>query len=111
MSTVKSVALYQIETFGAGARHSPSRDERHTGDGQHAAARNGAAKESGMNRQRPPTRASEFLVQLMVGGDADLRKLLGRRDVAEQREAAYCTALSNRPSARPLSFLQVIGNI
>lgn len=58
-----------------------------------------------------PQRATEFLVQLMVGGDAELRKALGRNDVAERREAAYSGALANRPSARPLSFVRIIDTV
>ncbi len=64
-----------------------------------------------MMRDSAPARASEFLTQLMVGGDTDLTKALGRREVAGQREAAYGSALANRPSARPLSFLRVIDNV
>lgn len=65
----------------------------------------------GTGIRHSPPRASEFLIQMMVGGDADLRKALGRRDIAEARAAAYGAALANRPSARPLSFLRVIGSV
>lgn len=104
MSTIKPLALYQIETFGAGFRHSPPHD-RHTPE------QGVSAKENAMNRVSAPRRATEFLVQLMVDGDSDLRKKIGRRDVAERREAAYGSAMANRPSARPLSFLRVIGSV
>lgn len=103
MSTIKPLALYQIETFGAGFRHTPSR-------GQSAPGQASPAKEKVMNRDQAPKRDSEFLVQLMVDGDSDLRKKLGRQDVAGRREAAYGAALANRPSARPLSFLRVVGS-
>jgi hypothetical protein len=43
-----------------------------------------------------------------VDGDQDLRKPLGRRDIAEQRATAYGEALASRPSARPLSFLRLV---
>ena len=104
MSTIKPLALYQIETFGAGFRHSPSRDRQMPRQGA-------SGKEDAMNRVSAPRRATEFLVQLMVDGDSDLRKKIGRRDAAERREAAYGSALANRPSARPLSFLRVIGSV
>lgn len=104
MSTIKPLALYQIETFGAGFRHNPSHDRPRPGQGV-------SGKEDAMSRVSAPKRASEFLVQLMVDGDSDLRKKIGRRDVAERREAAYGAALANRPSARPLSFLRVIGSV
>ena len=45
-----------------------------------------------------PMRSPDFLVQLRVGLDSDLRKQLGRRDIAGSREAAYGAALANRPS-------------
>lgn len=64
-----------------------------------------------MRRDQSPRRVPEFLVQLMVGGDSDLRKAIGRKDVAERRVAAYGAALANRPSARPLSFLRVIDSV
>lgn len=108
MSTIKPLAPYQIETFGAGFRHTPSRDPRDvpvTGMGA------GQAKETPVKRDQAPRRVPEFLVQLMVGGDSDLRKVIGRTDVAERRIAAYGSALANRPSARPLSFLKVIDSV
>ncbi len=92
MSTHQPLALYQIETFGAAGRPLPSRD------GKAASA-------------KPAVRASEFLVQLMVGGDGDLRKTLGRQEVASERQSAYGSALSNRPSSRSLSFLRVIDTV
>jgi hypothetical protein len=46
----------------------------------------------------------------MLGGDGDLRWALGRADLAESREQAYGGALANRPSAKPLGFLHVIGD-
>ena len=107
MSTIKPLALYQIETFGTGNRHMPSRDPRETRPGDPASERKEPAKAS---RLASPSRASEFLVQLMVDGDSDLRKVLGRQDVAERREMAYGAALANRPSAKPLSFLRVLNN-
>jgi hypothetical protein len=43
-------------------------------------------------------READFLVQLMVGSEPALRGILGRHDVAEQRQAAYGAALEARPS-------------
>ena len=108
MSTIKPLALYQIETFGAGFRNTLPRDA----DG--AASESPASlqrKGEPMRRETSPRRVPEFLVQLMVGGDSDLRKVIGRRDVAERRVAAYGSALANRPSARPLSFLRIIDSV
>lgn len=98
MSSINPIALYQIETFGAGFRHDP----HHNGAGrQH--------KEVPMSgSQKLAPRSVPFIAQLMVGNDSDLRRPLGRRDIAEQREAAYGAALANRPSARPLSFLRIV---
>ncbi|OYU49890.1 MAG: hypothetical protein CFE31_05995 [Rhizobiales bacterium PAR1] len=107
MSTIKPLALYQIETFGAGNRHMPPRDAREMRQSDPVPDRKEAAKAS---RLAGPNRASEFLVQLMVDGDSDLRKVLGRQDIAERREMAYGAALANRPSAKPLSFLRVLNN-
>lgn len=107
MSTINPLALYQIETFGAGFRHRPPRDG-HAADAVGGDAR---SQEKTMRRDQSPRRVPEFLVQLMVGGDSDLRKAIGRKDVAERRVAAYGAALANRPSARPLSFLRVIDSV
>lgn len=112
MSTIKPLALYQIETFGAGIRDFQSRNEPGTGlVPRHGQSQDRSNREKVMNSNQAPRRATEFLVQLMVDGDSDLRKVIGRKDVAERREAAYGAALANRPSARPLSFLTVIGTI
>ena len=108
MSTIKPLAPYQIETFGAGFRHMPSRDRRDLPDAGQSAAQ---PVEAPVKRDHSPRRVPEFLVQLMVGGDSDLRKVIGRKDVAERRVAAYGSALANRPSARPLSFLRVIDSV
>ena len=108
MSTIRPLALYQIETFGAGLGRHSSRNPEHEARPEAVKARD-AQKEPAMRPHALPNRKTEFLVQLMVGGDQDLRKVIGRQDVAERREAAYSAALSNRPSARPLSFVRVIG--
>jgi hypothetical protein len=97
--------LYQIETFGTGlGRHSRHRD-RHD-----APLRPDEEKERVMPfaSGSAPVRPSGFIAQLLVASDPDLRKALGRRDLADQRETAYGSALANRPSARPLSFLRLI---
>lgn len=67
----------------------------------------------GSRRQAPPSgqRQMAFLTQLMVDGDSDLRKRIGRSDVAGQRQAAYGQALASRPSAQPLSFLRVVDTV
>lgn len=96
MSKIHPVALYQIETFGAGTRRQRP-DERRP------------AQENLMKTSPAPARVAEFLVQLMVGGDPDLARRIGRRDVAARRENAYAEALANRPSARPLSFVTPLG--
>ncbi len=43
-----------------------------------------------------PARAPEFLVQMIATGDPDLRKVLGRRDVASARERAYAFAAAHK---------------
>jgi hypothetical protein len=105
MSTIKPIALYQIETFGAGIGHGLSRN---TPVEQISREERSMKRHPGSTRPAP-SRAPDFLTHLMVDGDTDLRKKLGRRDIAESREAAYSAALANRPSARPLSFLRVLG--
>ena len=108
MSTIHPIALYQIETFGARIGRKPAGDvpDRGTED---------AEKAAGTERHWPrpstagPARTCDFLVQLMVGSDSDLRRSLGRRDAAETRESAYGTALARRPSAQPLRFIRIVG--
>jgi hypothetical protein len=111
MSSINPIALYRNETFGAEIRRRaaapvPPRDGTASGE-EHRPA------EHERQPQRPaaagPARACDFLVQLMVGADSDLRRTLGRRDVAERREDAYGSALARRPSAQPLSFVRIIG--
>jgi hypothetical protein len=95
MSTIRALVPYHFETKGREAGQNLSRDTK----GRHSPR--GSRPE---NAQRQP----EFLVQMMVDGDQDLRKPLGRRDIAEQRATAYGEALASRPSARPLSFLRLV---
>lgn len=101
MSTIHPVALYQIETFGAGFGH----QKHHNGAGRPQ------AEASMSSVQKSASRSVPFIAQLIVGNDSDLRRPLGRRDIAEQREAAYGAALANRPSARPLSFLRIVASV
>ena len=95
MSTIKALVPYHSETSGRQTGQNPSRD------GQGQAPRQSTAP-------REDRRQPAFLVQVLVGVDADLRKALGRRDLAEQRLNAYGSALASRPSARPLSFLRLV---
>jgi hypothetical protein len=99
MSKIHPVALYQIETFGSRA----GAFQRESG----ARARRRATPAGSGD---PARRSGAFLVQVMLGGDGDLRWALGRADLAESREQAYGGALANRPSAKPLGFLHVIGD-
>lgn len=62
----------------------------------------------GAQASREDRRQPAFLVQMLTQVDPDLRKALGRRDLADQRENAYGQALASRPSARPLSFLRLV---
>lgn len=104
MSTIRPLSLYQIETFGTGiGRHSRQngRDTRIMPEVE--------SEERPVIAKPVPARSNGFITQLLVDGDVDLRKKLGRHDVAGQRESAYGASLANRPSARPLSFLRVIG--
>lgn len=115
MSSINPIALYRNETFGAEMRRRaaqpvPPRGSEAAGDAM-------AREERPSDRERPPqrpaaagpARSCDFLVQLMVGADSDLRRALGRRDIAERREGAYGAALARRPSAQPLSFVRIIG--
>lgn len=83
MSTIQALVPYQIETFGRRFRHDQPRGRR----GEPA----GAA----------PARSGAFITQMILGSDDALRTKIGRRDLAEGREAAYSAALANRPSAHP----------
>lgn len=88
MSTINVPVLYQTETFSSGFR------QRSSGDG--TAARSGAASRSAPGQK--PMKEADFLVHLMVSGDPDFRKVLGRRDVARAREAAYAFASAHKTS-------------
>lgn len=104
MSTINPIALYQTETFGNGFqpyRHNARREDTDN--------RQKEAPMSGSPTSAP--RSVPFIAQLIVGNDSDLRRPLSRRDIAEQREAAYGAALANRPSARPLSFLRIVASV
>lgn len=98
MSKIALPALYQTDTFGSSYRHKPAEASRNAAaPGERAEAAEAPLRARGS----APMRAPDFLVQLMVGGDQDLRKVIGRRDVAESREAAYGTTFANRPSHKP----------
>jgi hypothetical protein len=107
MSTIKPLALYQIETFGAGNRHLPPRGSRVVSLNEPEPVRPAPARGA---RIAVPARASGFLVQLMVDGDSDLRKVLGRQDIAGRREAAYGAALARRPSVAAPAAGRVLGS-
>lgn len=97
MSKIALPALYQTDTFGSSYRHHPIKKPQAdaSGLGQDDAP---AAPRRAIGST--PTRSPDFLVQLMVGGDQDLRKVIGRRDIAESREGAYVATLANRPSRK-----------
>ncbi|MCA0400664.1 MAG: hypothetical protein LCH38_07605 [Proteobacteria bacterium] len=97
MSKINAITPYQFETFGARAGIASRREHGNN-------PRDGGERRGHARRETP------FLVQIMVGGDAELRVPLGRHDEAERREIAYASALGNRPSARPLSFLRIVGD-
>ncbi len=88
MSKISVPVLYQTETFSSGFRQKSSRDERHVPASSAPKAAPGAK----------PARLPEFLVQVMATGDPDLRKVLGRRDVAAARERAYAFAAAHKSS-------------
>lgn len=113
MSTIKALVPYQNDTNARFSGQSPYQHGHHRTASAEAAAQP-AAQPSGPT-PRPamtgaPQRQPDFLTQLLVANDSDLRRALGRRDLADQRQAAYGEALASRPSARPLSFLRVIGS-
>lgn len=89
MSTINVPVLYQTETFSSGFRQRSSRDER-----------SAAARPPGASPGQRTMRAPEFLVQMIAHGDPDLRKVLGRREVASARERAYAFAHAHKPSNR-----------
>lgn len=106
MSKIALPALYQTETFGSTFRHNPHRNR------QMASSDTSPAEAAPASQSAPgvaPRRAPDFLVQLMVGGDQDMRKVIGRRDVAESREAAYGATSANRPSQKrePARFVTI----
>jgi hypothetical protein len=99
MSKIALPALYQTDTFGSSYRHNPFEKPQ-----ANSAVQEGRAMSDAPRRAigSVPARSPDFLVQLMVGGDQDLRKVIGRRDVAERREGAYGNALAaNRRSRKP----------
>lgn len=113
MTKITALIPYQYETFGRRAGQNPYRD----GQAQHAhqpprqapqPTREAPQQARPGNGAREVQRQPAFLVQMMAHVDPDLRKPLGRRDLADQRETAYGQALATRPSARPLSFLRIV---
>lgn len=99
MSTSILPVLYQTETFGASLRHTLSGK----GQGQSFSdmQKKSIMEQKTMRASSEPKRYTPVLVQLMVGGDPDLRKALGRRDIAVAREAAYGMALAHRGGQNP----------
>ena len=96
MSKIALPALYQTDTFGSSFRNRQFQQERKPAPAEAQASQGRAAYAP----RTAPGRMPCFLIQLMASTDADLRKSLGRRDIAEHREQAYGAALSNRPSQR-----------
>lgn len=96
MSTIRLPVPYRIETISPAA--ALLADRRSRGAPLHPAE---AADATPQQPRVFPARAAPFLAQLLVGLTPDLRGKLGRRDIAERREAAYDAALRNRPSQRP----------
>lgn len=86
MSTINIPALYQIETFSSGFGQRPFRQETKAGPAKSAAR---------------PRKEPDFLVQLMTSDDPAFTTVLGRRDVAVRRDAAYAFAAAHKTSARP----------
>ena len=87
MSKILVPALYQTETFSSGfQRRSPRQETPQTPP---QATRPRAAGPV-------PQKQADFLVQLISSNDPDLRKVLGRREVAVAREAAYAFAAAHR---------------
>jgi hypothetical protein len=104
MSTIKALVPYQIETFRA----------RPVGAGAPIGDREAETPPASNRRENTarfarPARSTPFLVQLMVHAEQDLRKNLGRTEIAHARENAYGAALAKRPSAGGLRFLHAIG--
>jgi len=94
MMTDSPLVLYQIEAIGVIPEQA-----------RHAASQKAPLGSHRNRAQRTPS----FLVQLMVGGDPDLRKALGRKDHAGARAAAYGAALEQRPSQATKRQARVIG--
>lgn len=90
MSTINVPVLYQTETFSSGFRQRSSRDDTPARPEAHPKAAPGVK----------PMKEADFLVHLMVSGDPDFRKVLGRRDVARARENAYAFASAHKTSRR-----------
>jgi hypothetical protein len=88
MSTINVPVLYQTETFSSGFR------QRSSGGG--TADHRGAAAKPASGQK--PMKEADFLVHLMVSGDPDFRKVLGRRDIAHARENAYAFASAHKAS-------------
>jgi hypothetical protein len=99
MSKIALPAVYHSETFSSSYGKRPFRPEtspdQDKGSEEQATPRSSAPPVA-------PVRQPDFLVQLMHNIDPALRKALGRRDIAECREAAYGAAEANRPSRQVL---------
>lgn len=99
MSKIALPAVYHSETFSSSYGKRPFRPETPQGQDK-------GSEDQGTPRPVAtpvaPARQPDFLVQLMQNIDPALRKTLGRRDIAERREAAYGAAEANRPSRQVL---------
>lgn len=104
MSTIKALVPYRTETF----RPHPAQP---AGARQDNASAQQPAREASQKpaKAAAPARFTPFLVQLMVGVESDLRRNIGRSDIAEARQNAYGAALANRPSAEGLRYLRALG--
>ncbi|CAN1530183.1 hypothetical protein MCEMSEM23_01365 [Rhabdaerophilaceae bacterium] len=87
MSKIQVPALYQTETFSSGFQRRSPRQET-----PEPVLEATSKRVSG----QAPQRQADFLVQLISSNDPDLRKVLGRHEVARAREAAYAFAFAHR---------------
>lgn len=91
MSKIQVPALYQTETFSAGfGRYRPRHQSVPPAEPSVSEPVSAAAPGS------VPRRMVPFIVQMMAHGDPDLRKVLGRAEVAKAREQAYGFAAAHR---------------
>jgi len=96
MSTITLPVLYQVETFGSAMRHGAS-----GGDPQDR-NRSQPGPREGVHKALPrhgALRSADFWFSSWSAAIPDIRTVLGRQDIAGQRERAYGTTVAQRPSA------------